>query len=417
MGLELHGIKLGFANITHLLHAVGNPQDTYPTVHVGGTNGKGSVVAFLGAMLRAAGYRAGRFTSPHLLDVRERFQVDGVCISQPDLEDEIRCFQSIGEAMDNAPTFFEVNTAIAFQHFARAGVDLALIEVGMGGRLDSTNVLHPELAVITNIGLEHTQFLGSTLEEIAFEKAGILKPGVPAVVGERHRGPREVILRRAKEVGAPVTALDTDFHYSVDGPPWDQRFSFDADGLRLASVPLALAGRHQAENAALATAAALALRGRFPRVDGAAITRGLAEARWPCRLERVLEEPPVIIDVAHNVAGATRLAEALGPCVTILACASDKDVAGMIASLAPCRSETPLILTAFTGARALPVERLAAAAGDVRHTCVPRLEEAIARGLALANAQTPLLITGSVFTAGEARRILRDTHGAPDLRF
>ena len=418
LGLELHGIKLGFENIRYLLDRAEDPQQEYPTVHVAGTNGKGSVLAFLDAMLRAAGYHTGRYTSPHLIQPNERFLVDGKMMSDRALDDHIAFFKEIADGMFNSPTFFEVTTAIAFRHFAEAEVDLALIEVGLGGRLDSTNVIAPEVTAITTIGLEHTQYLGDTLEQIAYEKAGILKPGVPAVVGDIEDGPRGVILDRARELDAPVWLSGRDYHCSAQGPPWAQQFSFTGRGFSVDNVPLGLAGRHQVRNAGVATALALALRGRFPDLGPEAILRGLSEVRWPCRLERVLHDPPVIIDVAHNLAGARLLGDVFERAVVVAAISSDKDARGMLACLAPLcqRAETDapaLILTQFGGTRSLPVHILAAAAADWPHQAFPDLEEALEQGMSLASADCPLLITGSIFFAGAARQVLMDRFGAP----
>ncbi len=413
--LTLHGVKLGLQNIRILLDAAGNPQDRYPTVHVAGTNGKGSVTAMVQAMLRAAGLRVGRFTSPHIMDLRERFQVGAVPISEEHLIEHIAYFRVLAERVNPPPTFFEMNTAIAFRHFEAARVDVAVIEVGMGGRLDSTNVITPAAAAITNIDLEHTQYLGDTLELIAAEKAGVVKPGVPLVVGETRPGPLAVILNRAAECAAPVSLLGRDFTYRLHGDPWRQRLDYCGTRLRFHDAPLGLAGVYQGENAAIAVALAEALQAQFPMLDEYAVREGLAAARWPCRMERVLENPPVIIDAAHNVAGARKLAESVGRCVIILAVASDKDARGMLAQLAP--NTTGLILTAFSDKRALPLDALHELAADCPHECAPDLKTAIARGMAMASATSPLLIAGSIYTAGEARKILMDAYGAPPLLF
>ena len=415
--LELHGIKLGLDNIRYLLSEAGDPQRAYPTVHVGGTNGKGSVVAMLDAMLRAAGYRTGRFTSPHLCSVTERFLIDGEAIGTEALDGHIECFRAIAEGMEQCPTFFELNTAIAFRHFAEDSVDIALIEVGMGGRFDSTNVIVPEVAGITNIALEHTKYLGDTLEAIAFEKAGILKQGVPAVVGETAPGPLGVIVARAEEVGSPLSALGRDFRYRLEGPPMAHTFDYTSEDLRIEACPLALPGGYQGMNAAIAVRLAEHLGVRFPRLTEACIAKGLGEAKWPCRLETVLESPKVIIDVAHNAAGAKELARALdSPCVLLLAMANDKD-AGRIIEILSSKATT-LILSAFTGSRALSVDDLCARAGSAPYERRETLAEALELGMQRATEQgVPLVIAGSMFTAGEARTILIEHYGAPPLEF
>ncbi len=415
--LELHGIKLGLENIRHLLSQGGDPHRAYPTVHIGGTNGKGSVVAMLDAMLRAAGYRTGRFTSPHLCSVRERFLIDGERIGPEALDGHIEIFRSIARRLERSPTFFELNTAIAFRHFAEESVDLALIEVGMGGRFDSTNVLAPEVTAITNVALEHTKYLGETLEAIAFEKAGILKPGVPAVTGETVPGPLGVIAARAEEVGCPLSVLGQDFRYTLDRAPKANIFAYVGKNVTLRECPLALPGEYQGMNAAIAVRLADGLSPRFPRLTEVCIAQGLGEAKWPCRLETVLESPKVIIDVAHNAAGAEELARALdSPCVLVLAMANDKD-AGRIIEILSSKATT-LILTAFTGSRSLSVDDLCTRAGPLPHERRETLDQALELGMEHAEEQgVPLVIAGSMFTAGEARTILVERYGAAPIEF
>ncbi len=415
--LELHGIKLGLDNIHNLLSEARDPQHAYPTVHIGGTNGKGSVVAMLDAMLRAAGYRTGRFTSPHLCSVRERFLIDGEAIGAEALDGHIEFFRAIADRMEQSPTFFELNTAVAFRQFAEEQVDIALIEVGMGGRFDSTNVIVPEVTGITNIALEHTKYLGDTLEAIAFEKAGILKPGVPAVVGETAPGPLGVIVARAEEVGSPTSLLGRDFQYRLEGSAFSQSFGYTSESMRIEDCPMALPGGYQAMNAAVAVRLAEQLQPRFSALTQEAIVSGLNTARWPCRLETVLDSPKVILDVAHNAAGARELARALDtPCVLVLAIANDKD-AGRIIEILSAKAST-LILTTFTGARALSVDDLCARAGAFPYERRETPVEAIELGVQLATEQNiPLVIAGSVFMAGEARTILIDYYGAPELKF
>ena len=413
--LEQHGIKLGLDNIRCLLDAADAPERHYPIVHVAGTNGKGSVVAIVAAIARAARYRVGRFTSPHLIDVTERFLVNGTPMPDAALDEHIAFFRNVADGMDPPPTFFEMNTAIAFRRFEQSNVDLAVVEAGMGGRLDSTNVVKPLATAITNIALDHTRYLGDTLEQIAFEKAGIIKPGIPLVLTETASPARDVILDRAARLGSPIHELGRDFRFEIGGPPLEQRFSYESASLRLDSTPLGLAGAHQGANAAAAVALTELLMPVFPRIDAAVIVEGLRSVRWPCRLEKVLDEPPVIIDVAHNPAGARQVAQALARCVTLVAVSSDKDAAGIIEALSPITED--LILTQYSAPRSLKVEDLKAAAGRRPCHAVPSLTEAIELGLRLADASKPLLITGSIFTAGEARQYLIERHGAPPLLF
>jgi dihydrofolate synthase/folylpolyglutamate synthase len=413
--LERHGIKLGLENIAFLAEAAGNPERRYPSVHVAGTNGKGSVVALLDAMLHAAGYRTGRFTSPHLIDLNERFLLNHEPIDDAELDRQLDHFRAIALRMSHPPTFFELVTAVAFRWFHQAGVDLALFEVGLGGRYDSTNVINPVAAAITNIDREHTRYLGHSLAEIAFEKAGIIKPGVPVVVSETQPEPLAVIEARAAELNSPLRRLGRDYAYTLSGPPHAHRFAYESANFRIEPVPLSLPGAYQGENAATAVALAELLRAQFPRLTRTAIVEGLGAARWPCRLERVLDDPPVIIDVAHNAAGARKLSDELLQAVIVLAVSSDKNAEAMIAALAPVASS--LILTQFTGPRALPLDDLVRAAGSTPHTRAESLREAIQLGLTLADPTHPLVITGSIFAAGEARQILIDHFHAPPLKF
>ena len=414
--LEFHGIKLGLDNIRFLLNTAGNPQHRYPVVHVAGTNGKGSVVAILASILQAAGYRVGRFTSPHLLDLEERFVLDRAPIAAGELDEQLAYFQIAAQGMPHPPTYFELCTAVAFRWFAEKAVDVAVVEVGMGGRFDSTNVVDPVVCAITNIALEHTQYLGTTIEAIAFEKAGIIKPGVPVVVAEQQLAPLQVIQERADNDGSPVLRLGRDFRFCLRGDdPFSHAIDFDGRSWRLAGAPVALAGRYQGDNAATALALAEVLHTQFPRLNLEAARSGLAGARWPCRMEKVLETPPVILDVAHNPAGVRRLAAELTECVAVLAVSSDKDAAAMIRELGLVARG--LILTEYEGRRAAKVSALDVAAAGLPHRCVEALDQAIAQGMDAASPERPLVITGSIFTAGQARRILMERYGVLPLQF
>ncbi|HRI88786.1 MAG TPA: folylpolyglutamate synthase/dihydrofolate synthase family protein [Candidatus Hydrogenedentes bacterium] len=413
--LEFHGIKLGLENIQLLLRAAGNPQHAYPTLHVAGTNGKGSVVAFLASILRAAGYRVGRFTSPHLIDVTERFLVDDVPISNAALEENIEYFRTLSDGLPNPPTDFELCTAIAFRVFEQQKVDVAIIEVGMGGRYDSTNVVAPLVSVITNIAFDHQKYLGDTLAAIAAEKAGIIKPGVPVVTGERWPEAFDVIAERAVECSAPLVLKGKDFTYLGGGEPLAPSITYRSAHMKFEHAPLGLAGLHQVENAALAVAALEQVRDRFPAVSEAAIIQGLADARWPCRLERVLDDPPVYIDVAHNPAGIARLVECMPPCTVVFSASADKDGEEMLARLAPIAAR--LILTRFEGPRATSTADLARSAHGIPHEVCETLDGAIQMGLETASISQPLLITGSIFAAGQARQILIDSYGGAALQF
>jgi dihydrofolate synthase/folylpolyglutamate synthase len=412
--LQFHGVKLGLENISRLLEPLGNPHLRYPTVHVGGTNGKGSVVAFVDAMLRAGGYRTGRFTSPHLIALNERFLVDGRPIDDDELDRCIGLFQRITRDWETPPTYFEVATAVAFWHFATCQVDCAVIEVGMGGRFDSTNVVRPEACAITTVDLDHTRWLGTTRAEIAREKAGIIKPGTPVVVGEMDDEAREVILQRAAELRTRVRLVGRDFTYRLE-PGGEGGFAFQRDGLALERVSLGLPGQYQGANAAVAVVLAQELQFKFPGLTREAIETGLRDASWPGRFERVLDDPPVIIDVAHNPAGSRTLAAQAPRGIVVFSVSSDKDVAAMLDALDPIAER--YVFTQFEGARALEVEALCGIAGDRPMERADTVEAALARGMDLAGPERPLIVTGSVYLAGEARRILTERYGAPPPRF
>jgi dihydrofolate synthase / folylpolyglutamate synthase len=413
--LVLHGIKLGLQNITEIMNACGRPQLAYPVVHVGGTNGKGSVVTFLGSILKAAGYRAGCFTSPHLLDVTERFMIDKMPMDEDELRENTFYLKSIAEKVECAPTFFEMNTAIAFRWFARRQVDIALVEVGMGGRYDSTNIIEPLFCAITNIDYDHTQYLGNTLEKIAYEKSGILKINTPAVLGPIGTQALRVIGQEADKRGAPLFYPGHGYEYRASGTTWHPVLEYGGFGVELNQCQLGMPGSHQVHNAAISVSLALLLRGTFPRVTEETIREGLCVARWPGRLERVLEDPPVIMDVAHNPAGCAALEKCLDKCVTIFAVSSDKDAVAMVKHLA--NFSAPLILTTYKGTRTMSLETLRRCAGDAPFMVIPEMADALEKGMSLAGREKPLLVTGSIYAAGEARRILIERYGAKKVEF
>lgn len=415
-GLESHGIKLGLDNITTLLKAAGDPQNSYPTVHVGGTNGKGSTVAFLDHILREAGYQVGRFTSPHLVCLNERFMVNGVAIDDSELERLIVTFRSHADGANLSPTFFEMNTVIAFQYFGDGQIDIALIEVGLGGRFDSTNVINPELSIVTNIDLEHTQYLGDTRAAIAFEKAGIIKPGVPVVFGNLNDEAAPVLREAAVQRDARIHELGRDFDFTRENG--GSTMNYRGSEWQIEDIQLPLAGRHQAENASVALAAAELLSSRFAAIAASTAKMGISAARWPCRMETVLESPKVIIDVAHNPAGARTLADAIDHnVVLLLSVAADKEAASMVSVLSGHSKH--IILTQFDNSRAARASDLAGhVPSHIPSTIEPDFSAAIDIGIKLAGeANLPLLITGSLFTAGQARAYLTEQYGAPAMQF
>jgi dihydrofolate synthase/folylpolyglutamate synthase len=351
--LEQFGIKLGLENIRTILAALGNPELAYRSIHIGGTNGKGSVAAMVERGLRAAGQKTGRYTSPHLDRVEERVAINGQPVDRPTFE---AVTEHVLDVVDSAiesgaltvqPTFFEVSTAVAFEIFKREGVDVAIVEVGLGGRFDATNVLTPTITAITSIAFDHERHLGNTLPQIAFEKAGIAKRGVPLVIGRLPREAEARIAKVAREVEAPLFdahATTTDRKY----PP----------------LRLALAGRHQLENAAVAVAILERWSVLVSHVPTDAIVTGLTQCEWPGRLEWLrVDGGELLIDAAHNPAGAAALASYLQdtgskPLPIVFAAMADKDLASMITALKPIASA--FIATSVPHERARSADQLAA---------------------------------------------------------
>jgi dihydrofolate synthase/folylpolyglutamate synthase len=378
-----------------LLHRLGDPHEKLRTVHVAGSKGKGSTCAMLASVLRCAGYRTGLFTSPHLSDVRERIQIDGELIGRDELAALMAEIKPAVEELESAgepPTFFEVGTAIGFLHFLRQKCDIAVVEVGLGGRFDSTNVLTPMVSIITSISLDHTQMLGETVEQIAFEKAGIIKQGVQLVSGVTEPGPRAVIERVAAERGAPLVQL----------------------GHKKAPVRPRLPGEHQRANAAVVVAVVEQLRELGSDITDHAIVNGLRSVDWPARCELLHTRPPVVLDCAHNVASAEALIETLDELclpsrrVLIFAASSDKDIPGMFRVLAPHFRR--FYLTRYQqSTRAVPPEQLAAMLpSEVERVLCPTPAAAWNAAVADATPETLVVIAGSVFLAGELRPLLMD---------
>jgi dihydrofolate synthase/folylpolyglutamate synthase len=403
-----------------VVRAVGDPHHRLRVVHVAGSKGKGSVSAMLAAVLRAAGYRTGLFTSPHLSHVRERVQVDGVPVTPAELAAVLTDLRdAFGTRL--APTFFEVGTALGLLHFVRRRVEVAVMEVGLGGRFDATNVVTPLVAVITSISYDHTQMLGDRLSQIAFEKAGIVKPGRPTVSGATAPEARAVIERVCADRGSRLTELGRDFDFR-DEPG---RATAEATVLprvevrtatrRWPAVDLGLFGPHQAANAAVAVATVERLAEQGLTVSGAAVAAGLAGVCWPARMEVVGRRPLTVLDCAHNTASVQALVETLdasfppGRRVLLFAASDDKDVPGMLRLLAPHFAH--FVLTRYGNPRAVPAERLAEwlrpnLAGEAALTTTADPGEAWRAARALAGTDDLIVVTGSVFLAGELRPLI-----------
>jgi dihydrofolate synthase/folylpolyglutamate synthase len=393
LGNEVLTAKLGLERISTILAALGNPERAYRVVHVAGTNGKGSTCAMIDAGLRAAGVRTGLYTSPHLIEPTERIQIAGAPV-RPD--QFAQAFQVVHETagklnLDCHPTYFETVTAMGFWLFREMGVETAVIEVGLGGRLDATNVVQPALTLITPVDFDHQTFLGNTIESIASEKAGILKPGIPVIVSRQRPEAMRVIESRAAELDVTITRTE-DFEI--------QDLQLDARGSTFNGLRCPLAGEHQVENAVAAVLALLAL-GVPPD--------GIAEARWPGRLEHVSPNPDIILDGAHNPAGARALAKYLQRFYAhrrlwlIFGAMKDKAVQEVAEILFPMAQE--LILTAPDNPRAMPPEELQTLAGRGETAtnvafALARIQE---RGHEEDLSDDVVVITGSLYLVGEAR--------------
>jgi dihydrofolate synthase/folylpolyglutamate synthase len=393
-GLQPLAMRFGLERMERALAALGHPERAYDVLHVGGTNGKGSTCAMAAAALAAAGHRVGLYTSPHLVRFNERIQVDGAAIDDAALAaavDEIRRACPWHEAGDEADrlTYFEFATLAGLLHFARAGIRVAVLEVGLGGRFDATNAVVPRVAAVARIGLDHTQLLGDTVEQIAFEKAGIFKAGVPAVVhAHQPPGVLETLRAEARRRGAPFTVAPADW-----------------------AGPLALVGAHQRGNAALAAAALRELSRAGVPIPEEALSRGIAGARWPGRLEEV---EGVLLDGAHNPDGAAALAAAFaalrrGRAVELVfGVLSDKDHLGMLAAIAGSVRRLHAAAPATPRARPAAEVRAAAAALGVDADAHAGVAEAIACARRAAADGAVVAVAGSLYLVGEARALLHE---------
>ncbi len=407
-GGEIAGMRQGLERIEALLEAIGNPERAFAIAQVGGTNGKGSVSAMLAAILQAGGRRVGLYTSPHLTDFRERIRVNGSPIPESDVADGVEAMGTLVARLD--ATMFEATTALALDHFAREGVEIAVLEVGLGGRLDSTTVGEPSIEVVTRIDLDHQASLGSTLPEIAREKAAIIRSGV-AFSARQEAEVERLLVERAAEVGVPLLIEGRELHarvrsFGVDG----QQLDLGGPGWRLDDVRCRLLGVFQPGNALLAVAAAHRLG-----ATEAAIRRGLAEVAWPGRFQIAGRDPVLILDGAHNPAGARALAASLRayfpgqPLTLVIGVSADKDQAGILEALAPLAAR--IVLTAYGSARAARPAALREIlpAGDSRVETADSLDDALGRALR-SEPRTPVVcVAGSLYLVGEALAWARES--------
>ncbi len=407
-GLEKFGMIFGLAKIEEILNAVGNPHRDLQAIHIGGTNGKGSTAAMIASILRKEGYRVGLYTSPHLIRFTERMKVNGKEIEEEEIVELTEWLRRKIEEAGVAPpfTFFDFTTAMCFLYFKQKMVDLAVLEVGLGGRLDSTNVVHPLVSVITNIGKDHEDVLGKGLKNIAGEKAGIIKEGRPLITAATQPTVLRLFSKICREKKAPLYRVGKDFRYLPSGEG-----SFHYEGLhrKLWDLSINLQGPHQLVNATTALGAIEVLDDLGYRVSNDAIVEGLKGVEWPGRLEMVSASPRVLLDGAHNPEGALALRDSLQNdfqfrhLILLIGIMKDKDIDSILNCLSPLADR--IILTRPGTDRAAPPDLLKKALGrsGKKAEVIEDLKQAIDRGLSLTNGDDLLCITGSLYTVGEAR--------------
>lgn len=413
--LQKFGIKFGLSSTTALLDRLGHPEQSQKFVHIAGTNGKGSVASFLAAILQAAGYRVGLYTSPHLVRFTERFQINSQEMSPQQAVDIMRTVKSAFDPKE-PPTFFEAVTAMGLVYFARHKTDITIMETGMGGRLDATNVITPLLSIITSISMEHQEYLGTTLLQVAAEKAGIIKPGVPVLVGVNQPKVIDLIETTCRSRQASLYRLGRDVRARV----FSDRLSYHGLHTTLKDVHFSLPGRHQGRNAALALAASEILEGyAFPVSDQNRRT-GVAQACWPGRMHLVSVQPRVMLDGAHNPAAIQALARSLrgNPTfkrlILVIGIMADKAARPILRAILPLADQ--VIFTRPQYCRAMDPGLLRDQADTLpgKYEVIASLPQALKRAMADAGPDDLILITGSLFTVGEALSCLDPVSWAPD---
>jgi dihydrofolate synthase/folylpolyglutamate synthase len=445
--LQKYGIKLGLDNTLSLMGILGNPHRRFKSIHIAGTNGKGSTAAMIASILKGSGLKVGLYTSPHLVSFKERIRVNGMPIEEERVSEMTLNLESqISNLKCITPTFFEFTTAIAFKYFAEEDVDIAVIEVGMGGRLDATNVITPLVSVITNIGYDHQVFLGTTLADIAGEKAGIIKEGIPVVMAENQTEVTEIIENKCKNMGSDLYIYGKDFRAEgsrlktpmgriQESRIKTQAFDYYGMGKVFRGIAIPLLGAHQIANASLSIAATEIIssktfiplthtsppwgeekgEGRFTaneiKIEERAIRKGLKDVKWDARLEIISRNPTVILDGAHNEEAARSLKKSLEDIFLpeherfflIVGMMKDKDIRGFLRVLAPIASE--VIVTAVDYERAASPESLAveAEAFNPNVKAIKGVNEAIEYAMGKAGSRDLICITGSLYTVGEVK--------------
>ena len=413
--LQKFGVKFGLSKTENLLKSFGNPHRGRAYVHIGGTNGKGSVAAMVESILIRSGLRVGFYSSPHLVRFTERFKVNGKEISQDRVA---RLVAEVRRCADRAepPTFFEFTTAMALLHFAREKSDVSIMEVGMGGRLDATNVIRPKVCVITNVSLDHHAYLGRRVIDIAGEKAGIIKGGVDLVTGVTQPQVLRLFEKACRGKKAPLWRLGKDMRVRVR----DSRFHYCGLDLDLKDLETALPGKHQCRNAALALGAVEVLRRKGFKISEEDMREGLKTPRWPGRLQTVSRNPRLVLDGAHNPAAMRSLVKSVtsemkyGRLILVLGIMADKDISRIVKAVVPAADY--VICTRPEYARSAAPETLMKAAAPLwKHGEVsPTLPEALKRAKEMAHPDDVILVTGSLFTVGEAMACLDPGANHPD---
>ncbi|MCK4444557.1 MAG: bifunctional folylpolyglutamate synthase/dihydrofolate synthase [Thermoplasmata archaeon] len=412
LGLEKFGMRLGLENVTELLDGMGNPHQEWKAVHVAGTNGKGSVCAYVSSILREAGYKVGLYTSPHLVRLNERIQVNGEQISDDRLEKIAEKTREVSERMasespEKQITFFEFLTATAFTHFRDEGTDFGVLEVGLGGRLDATNVVTPEVCAIAHLAIEHSEHLGESLGQIAGEKAGIIKNGVPVVVSDNPAPQAIVDACEEKDASLIVVGKDIVYGRTDQKEDWQHIRLNDMHDIRIR-----LLGLHQIQNAATAFGVVESLRSKGHEIPAKAISDGFSKAQWPGRFQILKKDPIVVLDTAHNPDAATELRRSVDEIldydkgILVLGMLEDKDIEGFAAEIYPVAGM--VICTTPQNPRALPAEQVA----EVMKTYVrksgpiPNVADALQKALDISGEDDMILVTGSNTTVGEAMEYL-----------
>ncbi len=402
-GLRRFGIKPGLARIREMLAHIGNPQQAFSCIHVAGTNGKGSIASALARILYEAGYRVGLYTSPHLIRFNERIQVNGEPVSDDTV---LEAFRAVSGSAPPQATFFEYATAMAFYVFSQSRVQWAVVETGLGGRLDATNILSPALCIISNIAMEHQAYLGRTISQIASEKAGIIKARTTVITGARQAAAIRVMENAAAEKSAPFYRFGRDFRVRRKN---GGRFTYLGIQTVWPDMQTSLIGEHQVDNAAVTLAACEVLTLNGTGLDITCIRKGLSENIWPGRLEMVSNRPMVILDGAHNLSASRKLARYLstaqaGKNITlVIGILNDKPYAAMLRNLLPlCRK---VILTRPVIDRALDTEKLHQVVRNypVEASVIPDVAKAVQTAISTAELSDVVCIAGSLYVVGEAR--------------